>query len=135
MDRLSQRQRSSLMGRVKGRDTRPEMIVRRLVWAMGRRYRLHVADLPGKPDLVFASTKQVIFVNGCYWHRHACRKGKSLPSTRVDFWAKKFDQNQRNDVSVRRLLREAGWSILDLWECELKDIVQLENRIRSFLSR
>ena len=133
MDRLSPSERSLVMARVKSRDTRPEMVVRRLVWAMGRRYRLHVAKLPGKPDLVFTSTKQIIFINGCYWHRHDCRKGRSTPSSRVDFWTDKFERNQRRDARARELLRLDHWSILDVWECELADRGRLEATLRSFL--
>lgn len=123
------------MARIKNRDTRPEMVVRRLVWAMGRRYRLHVAKLPGKPDLVFTATKQVIFINGCYWHRHDCRKGRSMPSTRVDFWARKFEQNTRRDAEAWKKLEEAGWSVFIIWECEVRDLANLERMLRKFLDR
>lgn len=134
MDRLSPEERSALMARIKNRDTRPEMIVRRLVWAMGRRYRLHVSKLPGKPDLVFSSTKQAIFIHGCYWHRHDCRKGKSVPSTRVEFWTNKFEQNKRRDAEARALLRGDGWSVLEIWECELADLEAVAVRLKAFLA-
>lgn len=131
MDRIDQKKRSALMARVKSRDTRPEWIVRRMVWALGRRYRLHVAALPGKPDLVFAKTRQVIFVNGCYWHRHDCRKGRSTPTTRAAFWLAKFERNFRRDREVRERLRSENWSVLDVWECQTED----RETLRSILSR
>ncbi len=135
MDRISPEARSKLMSRIKDRDTRPEMIVRRLVWAMGRRYRLHNSSLPGKPDLVLASTKQIIFINGCFWHRHDCRKGQSVPLTRTEFWITKFEKNKRHDEKVRKMLRIDGWSVLDVWECELSNQILLKAKLQGFLGK
>ena len=108
------------MSRVKSKNTKPEWTVRRMVWNAGFRYRLHRTDLPGTPDLVFGPRRKIIFVNGCFWHEHSCRKGK-LPKTNVEFWAAKITRNRKRDVSNRKKLKKLGWEILTLWECELKD--------------
>lgn len=134
-DTLSPRERSERMSRVRGRDTKPEMKVRRLVHAMGYRYRLHRGDLPGKPDLVFPGRKKVIFVHGCFWHRHPDKKCKlaRLPKSRLDFWKPKLEGNQRRDHQTQNRLRELGWEFLVVWECEMRDKELLENKIRTFL--
>jgi len=135
MDRLSREQRSRNMARIRSRDTRPELVVRRLVHSMGFRFRLHRQDLPGRPDLVFPSRRKVIFVHGCFWHRHSCRRGKSLPTTRVEFWTRKFEANRQRDDKVRRELRRDGWEVLVVWECQAtsSNLQRLANRIRRFL--
>lgn len=121
------------MGRVRSRDTKPEMMVRRMVHAMGYRYRLHAKDLPGKPDLVFRSRRKVVFVHGCFWHRHPECALARLPKSREDFWLPKLDANRRRDMKNERALRDAGWGVLTIWECELGDVAQLKTRIRGFL--
>lgn len=121
------------MARVRSRDTKPEMMVRRLVHAMGYRYRLHAKDLPGKPDLVFRSREKVVFIHGCFWHRHAGCALARLPKSRQDFWLPKLDANRQRDANNERALRDAGWDVLTIWECELGDIAQLKTRIRGFL--
>ena len=124
------------MSAVKSRDTKPEWTVRHLVHAMGYRYRLHRKDLPGTPDLVFPSRKKIIFVNGCYWHRHpsaACKLAR-LPKSRKDFWIPKLEQNRRRDLTNQRRLRRMGWSVMVVWECSLSDLDAVEDKIRRFLA-
>ena len=123
------------MSRVKGRDTKPEMVVRRLLHAMGFRYRLHAKDLPGKPDIVFRGRRLAIFVNGCFWHRHPgpeCRLAR-LPKSRLDFWIPKLEANRRRDVENIERLEALGWRVLLVWECELRDSEQLGNTLRRFI--
>ncbi len=124
------------MSLVRGAHTRPEMLVRRLVHGLGYRYRLHVATLPGKPDLVFPSKKKVIFVHGCFWHRHkkSCPLTR-MPKSRLEFWSAKLGQNRERDRKHRRLLRAQGWAVLTLWECELKDSTKLADKIVGFLEQ
>lgn len=106
------------MSKIRGKHTKPEMEVRRLVWRAGYRYRLHRKNLPGSPDLVFAGMKKVIFVHGCFWHGHKCRKDW-LPKTRTSFWRQKIEGNRKRDsVSIRKL-RRLGWKSLTIWECEI----------------
>jgi len=135
-DTLSTAQRSERMRRIKAQDTGPEMRVRKLVHGLGYRFRLHRADLPGKPDLVFPSRKKAIFVHGCYWHRHddpACKLAR-LPKSRLEFWLPKLEANATRDKRVEAELTTAGWEYLVLWECQLNDRTSLEARIRSFLA-
>jgi DNA mismatch endonuclease (patch repair protein) len=121
------------MSRIRGKDTNPEMEVRRLVYSLGYRYRLHVRDLPGCPDLVFPGRRKVIFVHGCFWHRHSCRKGRSMPATRRAFWKTKFKENRKRDRRFRRALRTQGWDVLVVWGCHLRDPEKLTGRLISFL--
>ncbi|MEX1026702.1 MAG: very short patch repair endonuclease [Candidatus Paceibacterota bacterium] len=132
MDNLSESERSERMGRVRSKDTKPEMTVRRLVHSLGYRYRLHSADLPGKPDLVFPSRKCVIFVHGCFWHRHAGCPRCRLPKSRVDFWKPKLEANKQRDIMNKRRLTRLGWRYLVIWECQIKDD-DLADRIIGFL--
>lgn len=133
MDSVTPARRSEIMGRVRSRHTKPEMTVRRMVHAMGYRYRLHAKDLPGKPDLVFRARKMVIFVHGCFWHRHAGCALARLPKSRQDFWLPKLEANRRRDLKNESALLDAGWDVLTIWECELSDVAQLKTRIRRFL--
>jgi len=133
LDPLSPEERSERMSRVRQKDTRPEMRVRRLVHGLGYRYRLHGAGLPGKPDLVFAGRRKVIFVHGCYWHRHDCKNGQRLPKTRLDFWLPKLKRNAERDREIIEQLGEIGWEALVIWECETKDTDALTKKIRRFL--
>ena len=133
VDSLDQAARSAVMARVRGKNTRPEMIVRKLVFAASYRYRLHVRKLPGSPDLVFPSRKKVIFVHGCFWHRHDNCAGSRIPKSRVEYWSAKLNGNKARDVVNYTALREAGWQVLVLWECELEDPMILEDRLRGFL--
>ena len=133
MDSVSVAKRSEIMGRVRSRDTHPEMVVRKLVYSLGYRYRLHLTNLPGKPDIVFGSRKKVLFVNGCFWHRHKGCALARLPKSRQDFWATKLESNRLRDIRNERELRAAGWSVMTIWECELRNIAQLAARLREFL--
>lgn len=117
-DIMSPEKRSALMGRIRGRDTGPEMIVRRLLHSMGYRFRLHGRDLPGRPDIVFRSRRAVIFVHGCFWHRHDCGLGY-MPKTRQQFWQTKFDGNVRRDRKAMNELEAAGWRVIIVWECQI----------------
>ena len=134
-DTLSPAARSERMSRIRGRNTRPELIVRRLLHSLGYRYRLHRRDLPGRPDIVFPRRRKAIFVHGCFWHRHDdpnCRLAR-LPKSRLEFWLPKLEANHLRDVRNQATLVAAGWSILVVWECELAKIEQLKNRLIEFL--
>ena len=134
LDPLTVRERSELMRRIRSKDTVPEMTVRRLVHGMGYRYRLHAQDLPGCPDLVFGPRRKVIFVHGCFWHRHERCLRNRTPKTRRSFWQKKLDGNARRDQQNATALRELGWRILVIWECEINaDLPQVAERVRAFL--
>jgi len=109
------------MARVKGKHTRPEMIVRRLIHAMGLRFRLYRKDLPGRPDIVLSRLRTVLFVNGCFWHRHPGCRLASTPKTRVDFWQAKFDANVARDCRAYVALAALGWRVVVVWECETRD--------------
>jgi DNA mismatch endonuclease, patch repair protein len=136
VDTVSKEKRSEIMSRVRGKDTTPEMAVRRLVFSLGYRYRLHDARLPGKPDLVFAGRRKVIFVHGCFWHRHDGCALARLPKSRIDFWARKLAGNKERDERNIAALRDLGWRVLVLWECELGNSSRLlKARITAFLGR
>lgn len=134
-DVFSASKRSEIMSSIHGKDTKPELIVRKMLHGLGYRYRLHDKKLPGNPDLVFSGRRKVIFVHGCYWHRHNCRKGKSFPETREAFWNRKFEDNKRRDLANRRKLRKSGWDVLTIWECQTRPSKQpaLARRINRFL--
>lgn len=132
VDSITPSLRSEIMSRIRGKDTRPEMLVRRLIHKAGFRYRLHVASLPGKPDLVFAGRKKVIFVHGCFWHMHEGCAAARMPKSRVDFWQTKLQGNRERDRRNVAALREAGWEVLTLWECELGESDLME-RVTRFL--
>ena len=121
------------MREVKSKDTAPEMIVRRLLHALGYRYRLHRKDLPGCPDLVFSSRRKIIFIHGCFWHGHNCARGKRKPKTNTAYWSTKIARNQARYATALVKLKAARWHILTLWECELKDEVALRKRAEQFL--
>jgi DNA mismatch endonuclease, patch repair protein len=121
------------MSRIRGKNTKPEIIVRSVTHRMGYRYRLHWKDLPGKPDLVFPSRRKVIFVHGCYWHQHPGCPYATMPATRRDFWQKKLFANRERDKRQLCDLKKLGWGTLVLWECELADIQELSRRIHKFL--
>jgi DNA mismatch endonuclease (patch repair protein) len=121
------------MRAVKSKDTAPELRVRRLLHGMGYRYRLHRKDLPGHPDLVFAGRKAVIFIHGCFWHGHDCRRGARMPKTNADYWTMKIGRNRERDARALNALAEQGWRALTLWECELKDESALRQTLRAFL--
>jgi DNA mismatch endonuclease, patch repair protein len=133
VDNLSEERRSANMSRIRSRDTSPELAVRRMAHAMGFRYRLHVAALPGKPDLVFPRLGRIIEVRGCFWHQHPGCIDSHLPKTRQDYWTPKLARNQRRDKENGRKLRALGWKVLVIWECEASDMVRLSRRLRRFL--
>jgi DNA mismatch endonuclease (patch repair protein) len=134
MDTLTPAERSARMALVRPKDTKPELTVRRLVHGMGYRYRLHRRDLPGTPDLVFPGRGKVIFVHGCFWHRHKLCPLARLPKSRAEFWLPKLTANKERDARNLLALRALGWSVLTIWECQLNDTVKLANRVRRFLN-
>jgi DNA mismatch endonuclease, patch repair protein len=121
------------MRAIRGQDTRPELVVRRLLHAMGYRFRLHARELIGRPDLVLPRMRVAAFVHGCFWHRHRCSFGRVQPATRTKFWRAKFDSNVARDGRVVRALRRAGWRVLVVWECQTRDAVRLRRRLATFL--
>lgn len=130
MDRLSPQRRSWLMSRVKGKNTSPEVRVRRAAHALGLRFRLHRGDLPGTPDIVFRKHGVAIFVHGCFWHRHAKCKKATMPKTRTRFWKAKFRGNSERDRRAVAELRALGWKVRVIWECQTRDTQALERRLR-----
>jgi DNA mismatch endonuclease (patch repair protein) len=121
------------MAKIRKRDTKPELVVRRCAHRLGYRFRLHRADLPGTPDLVFPALRKVIFVNGCFWHQHTCRLGRKAPRTRQEYWLPKLTRNVARDHLVHAELRQRGWSALVVWECETRDHEALAPRLHTFL--
>ena len=128
-DVFTKSKRSEVMSRIKGRNTKPELAVRSLLHRMGYRFRLHKADLPGKPDIVLARYKTVIFVHGCFWHRHKDCRFAYTPKSRTEFWLKKLESNVIRDIQVKSDLELLGWRVITLWECELRDMDQLAARL------
>ena len=133
MDTLTAQERSERMRRVRSRDTRPELRLRQIVRGLGYRYRTNRRDVVGQPDLVFVSRRRVIFLHGCFWHRHNCASGRRVPKSRIDFWSAKFSRNVERDAHVRKMLRLAGWRALVVWECELRHPERVARRIQRFL--
>lgn len=134
-DTMSKAERSRRMAMVRGKNMKPEVAVRKLVHGLGYRYRLHKKDLPGMPDMVFKSKKKVIFVHGCFWHRHDNCKLARLPKSRLDFWKTKLEGNKKRDEENQKRLNEMGWEYLVIWECEVKDKQNIRDKIQSFLDR
>ncbi|UOD30873.1 DNA mismatch endonuclease Vsr [Massilia violaceinigra] len=135
MDKLTSEHRSWLMRQVKAKNTKPEIAVRRLIYAAGFRYRLHVTHLPGKPDIVFLGRRKVIFVHGCFWHGHdGCRYGR-LPKEREDFWREKIKNNQARDLRNIIDLETTAWKVLVVWQCELKDCESLLEKLNEFIKK
>lgn len=132
-DRISPEARSALMRAVRGKNTTPELAVRRIAHRLGARYRLHRKDLPGTPDLVFTSRRLCIFVNGCFWHRHEGCRLATMPSSNVRFWREKFLRNVKRDNENLDQLKEAGWRVETIWQCETRDVSALEQRLRDIL--
>lgn len=132
VDVLTREQRSALMARIRGKNTQPELLVRKLAHSLGYRFRLHQRKLPGSPDIVFARLKKVILVHGCFWHRHNCGYAY-VPKTRRKFWAQKFANNISRDRRDRIALRRAGWDVLVIWECQTKSSDLLRRRVSGFL--
>lgn len=127
--------RSENMRRIRSKDTAPEMAVRRLIHGLGFRYRLHVKDMPGKPDLVFPSRRKIIFVHGCFWHQHrSCREGR-LPKSNRSYWTPKLQRNVKRDRQALRQLHSAGWDTLVIWECQASDLPRLQRMVLTFLGQ
>lgn len=120
VDTLSKHERSKRMGLIQSRDTKPEMVVRRLIHRLGYRYRLHCSDLPGKPDLVFRSRSKVILVHGCFWHMHNGCRNCRMPKSNIDFWRRKLESNRKRDIRNKSALSRMGWNYLVVWECQIK---------------
>jgi DNA mismatch endonuclease (patch repair protein) len=133
MDRYTREQRSSAMSKVRSRDTRPELVVRRVLHRHGLRFRLHRRDLPGTPDLVLPKFRTVIQVHGCFWHQHPNCRRAAPPSSNVDFWRQKLERNIARDAEVRAHLEQLGWRVLVIWECETREQPLLLERILRFL--
>lgn len=122
------------MRRVRGKDTGPERRIRALLRAMGATgYRLHRRDLPGSPDLAFIGRKRALFVHGCFWHGHSCKRGAREPKRNADYWRAKIARNKARDMAAQAALQEAGWRVLVIWECEMKDEPALKERLRAWL--
>lgn len=129
-DRITPEHRSKIMSKIKGKNTKPELIVRSVCHQMGLRYRLHRKDLPGTPDLVFPKRRLCIFVHGCFWHRHPGCKYAYTPKSRLDFWLPKFAKNVDRDWTAQQALHALGWKVVIVWECHTKDRENLRNEIR-----
>lgn len=129
MDIVSPTVRSRMMGGIRGKNTGPELIVRSVAHRLGLRFRLHRADLPGRPDVVFPRHRAVVLVHGCFWHRHDCGLAAN-PKTRPEFWKAKFDGNVRRDAVTRQRLEEAGWRVIVVWECETANEAALAAQLR-----
>ncbi len=132
-DYFTSERRKLNMSRIRNKDTRPEMVVRSLTHRMGYRYRLHVKNLPGKPDLVFSHHRKIIFVHGCFWHMHNCKYGRVKPKTNAKFWQNKRLGNVERDRKNLSLLKKDGWKVLVVWECRIRNTQSLTNRIVKFL--
>ena len=133
MDKVSPEVRSRMMGRISGKDTQPELIVRRIAHALGYRFRLHRRDLPGRPDIVFPGRRTVVFVHGCFWHRHKDCKYCYTPKSNIEFWQEKFDNNVARDKRVRKKLESLGWKVAVIWECETADLPSLRSKLHAYL--
>ena len=131
-DNRTPESRSALMSRIGSKNTAPELIVRRLLHALGYRFRLHRRDLPGTPDIVLSGRKKAIMVHGCYWHAHGCKIGQP-PKTKLEFWTPKLERNKQRDAENEAALREAGWDVETVWQCETRQIDQLSDRLIGFL--
>ena len=134
-DTISKERRSALMSRIRSKNSKVELLIRSLVHRMGYRFRLHRKGLPGKPDLVFPSRKKAIFVHGCFWHWHPdpnCKRAR-MPKSRQEFWRPKLEGNRRRDRENREKLDDLGWEVLEIWECEVGDLDQIQSRIKAFL--
>jgi len=126
--------RSAVMRRVRGRDTTPELTVRKALTKLGARYRLHRKDLPGSPDIVLPGRRLALFVHGCFWHGHDCARGARVPKQNRDYWVGKVGRNRARDERAREALAGLGWRVATVWECELKDKAGLEGRLRHILN-
>ncbi len=132
-DVLTKEQRSFNMSQIRGKNTKPEIIVRSIVHGIGFRYSLHKNNLPGKPDIVLSRHKKIIFVHGCFWHMHKCKYGKVKPATNTNFWQEKRQGNVERDKRNIKQLKKLGWQILIIWECQTKRPEKIVSKIKEFL--
>lgn len=132
-DQFTPQKRSWIMSRVRGKNTKPEIIIRSLIHRLGYRFRLHRRDLPAVPDIVFPSRMKAIFVHGCFWHSHPCSRGSRMPQANKEYWQNKIARNKTRDARNLRTLKKSGWDVLVIWECQLKDEKNLVKRIINFL--
>lgn len=135
VDMCTAEQRSRIMSRIRSKDTQPEMIVRRMLFSMGYRYRLHVAKLAGKPDIVMPGRRRIIDVRGCFWHGHQGCSYASVPKSRVEYWSAKLQRNIVRDARNVATLEREGWQVLVVWECETKDSDSLRAKLLGFLTK
>ena len=135
VDIVSSEVRSRIMAQVKSKDSKPEMLVRRLLHRLGYRYRLHRTDMPGRPDLVFPSRRKVVFVNGCFWHRHTGCPKVRIPATNKDYWITKLDNNHARDKRNIESLQKSGWKVHTVWECQLRDLSSVTDILVEFLEQ
>ena len=133
MGEVDNSKRSYNMSKIKGKDTKPELIVRKILYKNGYRYRLHSTKVVGKPDIIFEKRKKIIFVHGCFWHRYENCKYSTSPKTNKSFWNRKFDDNVRRDKYVREQLLKMGYELMIIWECQTKNISDLESRLFDFV--
>lgn len=132
-DIFSPEKRSEIMRAVKGANTKPEVSLRKALFAKGFRYRLNARELPGKPDIVFPKYRAVLFVHGCFWHGHDCRRGARRPKTNADYWRRKIARNRKRDHEAIAALQRHGWSVIISWECDLQDLPEEANKIAGWL--
>jgi DNA mismatch endonuclease, patch repair protein len=132
-DIYSPEKRSEIMRLIRGHDTKPELVVRSVIHRLGFRFRLHTAELPGRPDIVLSRLKKVVFVHGCFWHQHPGCPRASLPKTRTLWWKNKLTRNFQRDIENQKCLRRQGWRVLVIWQCKMGDSVQLETVLLRFL--
>lgn len=121
------------MSRIRGKNTRPELVVRSVLRRLGCKFALHMRELPGSPDIVLRELQLLVFVHGCFWHRHRKCKFAYVPKTRVGFWKKKFRENVARDLAKSTILRKQGWHVRVIWECETKDLVRMEKKVQSII--
>ncbi|MDX2030628.1 MAG: very short patch repair endonuclease [Blastocatellia bacterium] len=133
MDNLTPEQRSRQMSLVRSKNTKPELFVRKLVFSLGFRYRLHYRRVPGKPDLAFPGKKKVVFVHGCFWHRHEECKLARIPKSRIAFWKEKLERNRDRDQENQRAITALGWKSLVIWECEIGNVARVTKKLKRFL--
>lgn len=132
MDVFTPEERSRIMAKVRGKNTAPELLVRKTLHSLGFRFRLHRADLPGKPDITLPRHKKVVFVHGCYWHGHDCRAGRNRPASNTNYWEKKLARNMARDKANIKALRKLGWHSLIVWECEIKSHETLIKKLKKW---
>ncbi|MBN2285805.1 MAG: DNA mismatch endonuclease Vsr [Tissierellales bacterium] len=135
MDRISKKHRSWNMSRIRSKNTKPEIIVRSILHRNGYRFRLHKKDLPGKPDIVLPKFNTVVFVHGCFWHRHENCSDATTPKTSTDFWQKKFEDNVKRDKRNIKALQEAGWKVIIIWECEIGNPTNVLQKIEECIKK